>query len=292
MFDASSVPKMKPNLKAVPVCRRAGVCLCRTAAGVEVMALETAVVQALRLWCSQNSASRQLLVTSMCVLRFRDAQSQHEYFFHVAYSNLNEWECPCLPLVADDDFISDNLARPGRALRVPDHAAAHWTNTWKSFHRIRLHDAAIHCEFWRLFGRAESIRVDSPRFLMACGPLAPAVEVWAPGLPVGAASLEKRVAALEAARSKMVADEIQEAEQGPDPVEQVDPAIVELDNMLAILDDVEAAGVDVPGIGDLLLEASLYLSVLLLRLSFLSSSSAPHLSRLQCSSPTATSHTP
>ena len=70
VFDADSVPRMKLKPQAIPSCRRAGVCLCRTAAGVEVLALETSVVQALRLWCPGHSASRRLLVASMCVFRF------------------------------------------------------------------------------------------------------------------------------------------------------------------------------------------------------------------------------
>ena len=98
---------------------------------------------------------------------------------------------------------------------------------------------------------------------MVCGPLAQAVEVWVPRtppleVPEGAAALKKRVAALEGARSKLTEDAAQQEEQ---EAENVDPAILELDNMLAILDDVEVAGVDMPGIGDRLVQASFYLLV-------------------------------
>ena len=72
--------------------------------------------------------------------------------------------------------------------------------------------------------------------------------------PEVVAALKKRVAALEAARSKLA----EEADRGE---RDVDPVILELDNMLAILDDAEVAGVDMQGIEDLLVEASLCLLV-------------------------------
>ena len=51
------------------------------------------------------------------------------------------------------------------------------------------------------------------------------------------------------------------ADRGGQDVEDVDPVIFELDNMLAILDDVEVAGVDMQGVEDLLVEASLCLLI-------------------------------